>query len=39
VDAGIHVDVDGQPRPLLGGFDIGYDEYPLWSLLLPLLRR
>jgi hypothetical protein len=27
VDAGVYTDYDGQPRPLGGGFDIGFDEY------------
>lgn len=45
IDAGVMVDVDGQQRPALGGYDIGYDEVqelplePGSRLLLPLIRR
>jgi predicted outer membrane repeat protein len=39
VNAGIAFDVDGDPRPLDGGFDIGFDEFALRVLYLPLLRR
>ncbi|MEP7355761.1 MAG: choice-of-anchor Q domain-containing protein, partial [Anaerolineales bacterium] len=39
LDAGITVDVDGDPRPLDAGFDIGFDEFALRVLYLPLVRR
>lgn len=41
MDAGIALDYDGDPRPLLLGHDIGYDEVETlqWRLLLPFLSR
>ena len=38
-DAGIGFDLDGDPRPFGGGFDIGYDEYAIWKLFLPVIAR
>lgn len=43
IDAGLAVDFDGDPRPLLQGYDIGFDEavdaVALHRLLMPLLWR
>ncbi|MGD2048736.1 MAG: choice-of-anchor Q domain-containing protein, partial [Chloroflexota bacterium] len=45
IDAGVASDVDGQPRPALGGFDIGFDELQEMSpelsvrLMLPFIQR
>jgi predicted outer membrane repeat protein len=39
VNAGVASDVDGEPRPLYAGFVIGFDEFALRVLYLPLLRR
>jgi hypothetical protein len=39
VNAGVTHDVDGDPRPLNAGFDIGFDEFALRVLFLPLVRR
>jgi predicted outer membrane repeat protein len=39
LDAGVDVDFEGDLRPLDGGFDIGFDEYALHALFLPLLLR
>jgi hypothetical protein len=38
-DAGVALDVDGDVRPLGAGFDIGYDEFTPWKLLLAALMR
>jgi predicted outer membrane repeat protein len=38
-DAGVSIDVDGQARPLAGGFDIGFDELYFVKVFLPLLMR
>jgi predicted outer membrane repeat protein len=39
LDAGVNFDFDGDPRPALNGFDIGYDEAVFRLLMLPLIRR
>ena len=39
INANITRDFDGQPRPIGSGFDIGYDEFVLSSLYLPLVMR
>ncbi len=40
VNAGIATDVEGTPRPMGGGFEIGYDETTIPALAwLPLLWR
>ena len=39
VNAGVASDVDGDTRPLFAGFDIGFDEFGLSLLYLPLIQR
>jgi hypothetical protein len=39
MDAGVVADYDGEARPWLLGYDIGYDEFAPSQLLLPLIRR
>ena len=39
VDAGVEDDIDGALRPVGRAADLGADEYPYYSLLLPLLLR
>ena len=33
VDSGISKDIDGDPRPMGYGYDLGADEFPMWSIL------
>ncbi len=37
-DAGVYVDFEGDPRPLGGGFDLGYDEFA-YHTLVPVIRK
>lgn len=37
-NAGITIDIDGDPRPLGGGYDVGADEFA-YHTLLPLVRK
>ncbi len=39
IDAGVTVDIDGDPRPRGRSFEIGADELPAESLYLPWLQR
>jgi len=41
VDAGVATDIDGHPRPIGAGFDIGADEYspPVGVIYLPLTLK
>jgi hypothetical protein len=39
VDAGVDHDLDGDPRPSGGGFDIGADEFIIRSIYLPAILR
>jgi len=39
VNAGVFTDIDGDPRPVNAGFDIGYDEFFLRLLFLPVILR
>jgi hypothetical protein len=39
IDAGVLHDMDGQRRPLEGGYDLGADEFPPYWHYFPMVRR
>jgi hypothetical protein len=39
IDAGVLHDMDGQTRPLEGGYDLGADEFPPYWHYFPMVRR
>ena len=39
LDAGIAVDFEGEIRPSLNGFDVGYDEFVPIRVMLPIIMR
>ena len=39
VDAGVNTDIDGDPRPIGAGFDIGADEYFPMVIYLPIVLK
>jgi hypothetical protein len=39
IDLGVPIDFDGDARPFGTGFDIGFDEYSVWFVYLPLIKR
>lgn len=39
VDAGITTDFEGDVRPSLNGFDVGYDEFVMIRVMLPIIMR
>lgn len=39
MDAGVAIDINGDPRPMVLGYDIGADEFRIREVVLPLIIK